>query len=220
MGAYEPTERTRLQRKPSRGSHDRALIHQILDEALTCHVGFVEDGQPYVIPTIHARVGERLYLHGSPVSRTLRTLADGVACCVTATLIDGLALARSARQHSLNYRSAMVLGTAREVSDPTEKAEALKAVVDHIATGRSAEVRAPSAAELDTTAILSVALEEASAKIREGGPVDKSDDLALPVWAGQLPVTTAALTPIPDPKLPSVVQLPDYLQTWRSDFAT
>jgi nitroimidazol reductase NimA-like FMN-containing flavoprotein (pyridoxamine 5'-phosphate oxidase superfamily) len=215
MDAYEPTERTRVRRKPGRGSYERDLVDQILDEALICHLGFVEGGQPYVIPTIHARVGSTLYLHGSPASRTLRTLADGVDCCVTATLVDGVVLARSARQHSLNYRSTMVFGIARQVQDCAEKAKALEAVVEHIAPGRAAEARAPSEDELDSTEILSLELNEVSAKVRDGGPVDKRDDLDLPVWAGQLPLSVVALEPVADPQLAPDVDLPDYLRAWR-----
>jgi nitroimidazol reductase NimA-like FMN-containing flavoprotein (pyridoxamine 5'-phosphate oxidase superfamily) len=159
-----------VRRKPGRARYERDLVHRILDEALACHVGFVADGQPYVIPTIHARRGELLYLHGSPASATLGALAEGSPCCVTATLIDGLVLARSARQHSLNYRSVVVLGTAREVLDPAERAAALEAVVEHVAPGRSADARAPSEAELASTRIFSLPLEEASAKVREGPP--------------------------------------------------
>src|SRR3954447_754320 len=140
MAEYGATERTRVRRKPGRGSYDRDLVHAILDEALVCHVGFVDEGHPYVIPTIHAREGETIYLHGSPASRTLGSLADGTACCLTATLVDEIVLARSARQHSLNYRSAMVLGTAREVTDEAEKGRALRAVVEHMVPGRADEV--------------------------------------------------------------------------------
>src|SRR5262249_38606142 len=141
VAEYAQTERTRVFRKPGRGSHDRDLVHSILDEALICHVGFVQDGQPYVIPTIHAREGETLYLHGAKGNRTLRALADGTACCVTVSLVDELVLARAALHHSLNYRSVMLLGTAREVTDPDEKQRALRAVVEHIAPGRAEEIR-------------------------------------------------------------------------------
>jgi nitroimidazol reductase NimA-like FMN-containing flavoprotein (pyridoxamine 5'-phosphate oxidase superfamily) len=168
-----------------------------------------------VIPTIHARVDRTLYLHGSPASRALRTLADGVDCCVTVTLVDGVVLARSARQHSLNYRSTMVFGIARQIQDPAEKAKALEAIVEHIAPGRAAEVRAPNEDELDSTEIISLELSEASVKVRDGGPVDKRADMDLPVWAGQLPLALTAQEPVADPELSPDVELPDYLWDWR-----
>jgi nitroimidazol reductase NimA-like FMN-containing flavoprotein (pyridoxamine 5'-phosphate oxidase superfamily) len=212
---YEPTERTRVRRKPGRGSYDRELVDRILDEALICHLGFVHDGHPYVTPTIHARVGRILYLHGSKGSRTLRRLADGDECCVTVTLVDGLVLARSAMHHSLNYRSAMIFGAAGRVEDPEEKAAALEAVVEHIAPGRSADARAPSPEELAATEVISLRLEEASAKVREGGPVDDAEDIGLAVWAGQLPVSLVPGEPLADAELPEGVEAPDYLRKWH-----
>jgi uncharacterized protein len=215
-GEYKPTERTRLRRKPGRGSYDRDLVHAILDEALICHVGFVDGGQPYVIPMIHAREGETLYLHGSTVNRMLDELSGGARCCLTATLVDELVLARSARQHSLNYRSVMVLGTAREVTDGDEKGRAMRAVVDHIAPGRSAEVRGPDTKEMETTAIVSLAIEEASAKVRTGPPIDKREDLDLPYWAGQLPLALGTGEPIPATDLPGGIPVPEHLRLWSS----
>jgi nitroimidazol reductase NimA-like FMN-containing flavoprotein (pyridoxamine 5'-phosphate oxidase superfamily) len=216
VSAYEPTERTKVRRKPGRGSHERELVDRILDEALICHLGFVDRGQPFVTPTIHARVGRTLYLHGSKGSRTLRTLADGGAqCCVTVTLVDGIVLARAAMHHSLNYRSAMIFGSARRVEAPEEKAAALEAVVEHIAPGRGAEARAPSDAELAATEVLSMRLEEASAKLREGGPVDDAEDLALPVWAGELPLSLIAGEPLADGEVRDEVGVPDYVRGWR-----
>ena len=185
----------------SRGHYERELIHSILDEALSCHLGFVVDGRPYVIPMIHARDGELIYLHGAPASRTLGNLAEGVPCCLTATLVDELVLARSARQHSLNYRSAVVFGTAHEVVDPDEKESALRSVVEHIAPGRSSEVRGPNATERDNTRILSLPIEEASAKVREGPPVDKPEDLDGEIWAGRLPLALSASEPVSVPDL-------------------
>jgi uncharacterized protein len=214
MDAYEPTERTRVRRKHGRARYERDLIHTILDQALICHVGFVEEAQPYVIPTIHARVGEVIYLHGSPASRTLGVLADGAHCCVTVTLIDDLVLARSARQHSLNYRSVVVLGQAREVSDQAEKAEAMRAVVEHIAPGRSDQVRGPNASELDSTRILALPIEEASAKVREGPPVDKPDDLDPEIWAGRLPLTIGASEPIGAADLRPGLNPPSHVSRW------
>jgi uncharacterized protein len=198
---YEQTERTRIYRKPGRGSYDRELVHSILDEALTCHVGFVQDGQPYVIPTIHARDGETLYLHGAKGNRMLKSLTDGTPCCVTVTLVDELVLARAALHHSLNYRSAMVLGTAREITDPQEKERALHTVVEHIAPGRADEVRGADETDLKSTRVLSIPIEEVSAKIRTGPPVDEEADMELPHWAGQLPLTSGAGDPIPAPDL-------------------
>jgi len=215
MSEYPPTERTRVKRKRDRGSFDRDLVHAILDEALICHVGFASEGQPFVIPTIHARDGELLYLHGSPANRTLGELADGAQCCVTATLVDELVLARSARQHSLNYRSAIVYGTGREVTDPEEKQRGLRAVVEHIAPGRSAEIRGPDEKDLETTSLIALEIEEASAKVREGAPGDKERDLESPYWAGLLPVALTAGEPIPQPDLPREVALPEHIKSWR-----
>ncbi len=214
MDEYAPTERTRVRRKPGRGSYDRELVHAILDEALICHVGFVDDGHPYVIPTIHARDGETIYLHGSPASRTLGTLADGTACCLTATLIDEIVLARSARNHSLNYRSAMVLGTAKEIADPAEKELALRIVVEHMVPGRAAAVRGPSEKDLETTKVLSMKIEEASAKARTGPAADKAGDLELPHWAGVLPLSLTAGDPVPAADLAQGIAAPDHLADW------
>lgn len=215
MADYEQTGRTRVFRKPSRGSHDRELIHSILDEALVCHVGFVHDGQPYVIPTIHARQGETLYLHGARGNRTLGALAAGSACCLTATLVDELVLARAALHHSLNYRSVMVLGTAREVTDPEEKSRALRAVIEHIAPGRSDEVRGGNATDLKSTRVLSMPIEEASAKVRNGPPVDDEEDLDLPYWAGQLPLIRGTGDPIPAPDLSRDLPVPGHVSDWN-----
>jgi nitroimidazol reductase NimA-like FMN-containing flavoprotein (pyridoxamine 5'-phosphate oxidase superfamily) len=211
---YEQTERTRVFRKPGRGSYDRELVHSILDEALTCHVGFVQDGQPFVIPTIHARVGETVFLHGAKGNRMLGLLVDGTACCLTATLVDELVFARAALHHSLNYRSAMVLGTATEVTDPEEKAEALRGVVDHIAPGRADEVRGPDATDLKSTRVLSLPIEEASAKVRTGPPVDEKADLDLPHWAGQLPLTSGTGDPITAPDLTEDLPVPESVRSW------
>jgi nitroimidazol reductase NimA-like FMN-containing flavoprotein (pyridoxamine 5'-phosphate oxidase superfamily) len=204
------TERTRVRRLPERGSHEWAVIAAILDEALVCHVGFAaSDGRaPLVIPTAHARVGEMLYLHGAPASRMLRTLQDGIEVCVTATILDGLVLARSLFHHSLNYRSVVAFGRAVEVTDLAEKQRALHAFAEHVLRGRAAEARPPSPGELKATRVLALRLEEASAKLRMGPPLDDDEDMALPVWAGVLPVgltigPAAAETPgLPTP--PSV----------------
>jgi uncharacterized protein len=183
-----PSERTTVRRHPERGAYDRETIDAILDEGLICHLGFVVEGQPYVIPTIHARDGDVLYLHGSPGSRMLRELKQGIDVCVTVTLLDGLVLARSVYNHSMNYRSAVVLGRAREVTDRTEKLHAMECVVEHVVPGRWAEARQPNEGEIDGTTILAVPLDEASAKIRTGPPKDFDEDLSLPVWAGVIPL--------------------------------
>jgi nitroimidazol reductase NimA-like FMN-containing flavoprotein (pyridoxamine 5'-phosphate oxidase superfamily) len=211
---YPQTERTRVWRKPGRGSYDRGLVHSILDEALFCHVGFVHDGQPYVIPTIHAREGETLFLHGARGNRTLGSLADGAACCLTATLADGLVLARAALHHSLNYRSVMVLGTAREVTDPEEKVRALRAVIEHIAPGRPEEIRGPDATELKSTRVLSLPIEEVSAKVRTGPPVDEEDDMDLPYWAGVLPLELGTGGPVTARDLTRELPVPDHVRKW------
>jgi nitroimidazol reductase NimA-like FMN-containing flavoprotein (pyridoxamine 5'-phosphate oxidase superfamily) len=211
---YEQTDRNRVRTKASRGNYDREVVHAILDEALICHLGFVVDDQPYVIPTIHARDGEVLYLHGSPASRMLNTLADGVRCCVTATLVDELVLARSAKQHSLNYRSAVVFGTASEITDEAEKSAALEVVVDHIARGRAETIRGADAEEMETTFVLRLPIEEASAKIREGGPKDKPEDLDNGAWAGVLPVSLQAGAPIPADHVPDGAEVPDHVRNW------
>jgi nitroimidazol reductase NimA-like FMN-containing flavoprotein (pyridoxamine 5'-phosphate oxidase superfamily) len=184
----EQTEKTKVRRLSSRGAYDTETIYAILDEALICHVGFAVDGQPFVIPTIHWRDGDTLYLHGSAASRMLRTLRGGVDACVTVTLLDGLVMARSAFHHSMNYRSVVVFGKAREVAEREEKLRALERLVEHIAPGRSAEVRGPSESELRQTLVLALPLHEASAKIRTGPPVDDVDDYKLPVWAGVVPM--------------------------------
>jgi uncharacterized protein len=183
-----PSARTTVKRHAERGGYDRDVIDPILDEALVCHVGFAIDGQPFVIPTIHARDGDVLYIHGSPGSRMLRNLRGGVDACVTVTLLDGLVLARSVYNHSMNYRSVVVLGRAREVTDPDEKLRAMRCVVEHIVPGRWNDARQPSEKEIKATTILALPLTEASAKVRTGLPTDDDDDLGLPVWAGVLPL--------------------------------
>jgi nitroimidazol reductase NimA-like FMN-containing flavoprotein (pyridoxamine 5'-phosphate oxidase superfamily) len=217
---YPQTKRTKVFRKPGRGSYDRDLVHSILDEALFCHVGFVQDGQPYVIPTIHAREGETLYLHGARGNRTLQALGDGTPCCVTVSLVDGLVLARAALHHSLNYRSVMVLGTAREVTDPDRKQGALRSVVEHIAPGRADEVRGPDETDLKSTKVLAVPIEEASAKVRTGPPVDEEPDLELPHWAGQLPLTRGTGEPIPAPDLTGDPPVPGSVRDWSLRHST
>ncbi len=206
-----PTEKTRLGRIPKRGSFDRTTIYRILDEAFVCHVGFVVDGQPFVIPTGYARAEDRLLIHGSAASRMLRALTEGIDVCVTVTLLDGLVLARSAFHHSMNYRSVMVFGRARVINEEHEKLIALRAFTEHIIRGRWADVRLPTPNELKATWVLSLSLEEASAKIRSGAPVDDEADYALKVWAGEIPLRLKADAPIPDARLPVEIELPAYV---------
>ncbi|MFI4993650.1 MAG: pyridoxamine 5'-phosphate oxidase family protein [Solirubrobacterales bacterium] len=213
--ALPASDRVRLRRKRERGSHDRGVIDAILDEGLIAHLGIVEDGQPLVIPTLHARRGNLVYCHGSVASRTLRTLAAGAPVCLTVSLIDGLVLARSAMHHSANYRSAMLLGKAVCVEDPEEKRAAMEAVIEHIVPGRWREVRAPTDNELMATAVLAIPIEEASAKVRTGGPADDEEDYALGGWAGVIPLSTRAGTPTPDPLLRAGIELPSYVSAYR-----
>jgi len=198
MSTFAPTSRTQLHRLPKRGTYDEATVHAILDEAYLCHVGFVVEGQPFVIPTGYGRSGNRLYIHGSAASRMLRTLSGGVDVCVTVTLVDGFVLAKSAFHHSMNYRSVVILGKAHAVEDPTEKMEALRVITNHIVHGRWEEVSTPNDQEMKATLVLALPLEEVSAKIRNGPPVDDEEDLALPVWAGVVPIRQE-VGPAPDP---------------------
>ena len=203
------TPRTTVKRLGNRGVYDRDTIHAIVDEALICHVGFVVDGQPFVIPTIHTRIDDRLYFHGSAANRMLRTMQAGVEACVTVTLLDGLVMARSAFHHSMNYRSAVILGTAVAVTEEEEKRRVLDALVEHVCRGRSADARKPNDAELKQTLVLRMPIEEASAKVRTGPPIDDEEDYGLPIWAGVLPLALTAATPLPDDR--STVAVPKYL---------
>jgi nitroimidazol reductase NimA-like FMN-containing flavoprotein (pyridoxamine 5'-phosphate oxidase superfamily) len=192
------SESTTLKRKPERGDHEAETIHAIIDEALVAHVGFVVDGQPFVIPMTYGRDGDRLFLHGSVANRMLRALDEGVPVCITFTLLDALVVSRSHFHHSMNYRSAVVVGTARRVRDPEVAVHALRCIVDHVIPGRSDEARPPADAEVRQTAVLEVPIQQASAKARTGGPVEEPDDLALDVWGGVVPVTTTFGAPEPD----------------------
>ena len=209
---YRLTERTRLRRLPERGTYDRATVHAILDEGFICHLGFVVDGQPYVIPTGYARVGETLYLHGSTGSRL--GLRPGMDVCVTVTLVDGLVLARSAFHHSMNYRSVMAIGRSRAIGDPGEKEAALRALVEHIVPGRSDEVRGGDSRELAATAVLALPLAEVSAKVRTGPPQDDDPDYDLPIWAGVLPLALTPGTPASDPVLDPSIPVPGHVAEW------
>ena len=213
--AAPPSERVRVRRKRERGSYDRATIDAILDEGLIAHLGIVDEaGQPFVIPTLHARKGDVVYCHGSSASRTLRALTSGAPTCLTVSLIDGLVLARAAMHHSANYRSAMVIGQATLVEDPQEKLAALEAVVEHIVPGRWADVRAPTENELKATSVLALAIDEASAKTRSGGPIDDEEDYALPAWAGVIPLLTGAGKPEPDERLQEGITPPPYVTAY------
>jgi hypothetical protein len=214
--AIAPSDRVRLRRKRERGSHDREVIDAILDEGLIAHLGVTDDeGHPVVTPTLHARVGDVVYLHGSAASRTLASLRSGGPACLTVSLIDGLVLARSAMHHSVNYRSVMLFGRSAPVTDPEEKLKALEAVVEHIIPGRWAAVRAPTENELRATAVLSMPIDQASAKVRSGQPVDDEDDYAIDTWAGVLPLALQPLAPQPDPRMPAARPLPSYVSCYR-----
>ncbi len=210
-----PTQRSRIKRVPKRGQYECTAIYQILDEGLVCHVGFAIEQQPYVIPTAYGRVGDKLYIHGSPASRMLRSLQGGIEVCITVTMLDGLVLARSAFHHSMNYRSVVVFGKATVVKDSQEKLEALQAFTEHVIPGRWDEVRSPSRQELQGTLILSLPLAEASAKVRTGHPIDDEADYQLPVWAGIVPLHLAATEPMSDPRLPLEIPVPTYALNYR-----
>lgn len=215
METFAQTQRTTLKRLPKRGVFDRELVYDILDEGFICHVGFVAEGQPFVIPTGYARAEDRLYIHGSQASRMLRTLGQGIDVCVTVTLVDGLVLARSAFHHSMNYRSVVVFGQATVVTERAEKLEVLRALSEHMIPGRWDEVRQPSEQELKATSVLSLALTEASAKVRTGPPIDDDEDYDLAVWAGVVPLRLVADEPIADPRLPEGVAVPVYARHYR-----
>ena len=208
---YTPTARTRLVREPQRGVYDRKAAYQILDEGFICQVGFVVDGQPFVIPTGYGRSGDNLYIHGSAASRMLRNLSQGVAVCVTVTLLDGLVLARSIFNHSMNYRSVVVLGTATIVEDRQEKLAALRIVSEHILPGRWAEVRPPNEKELKATSVMRLPITEFSAKVRQGPPIDDEEDYAFPTWAGVIPLQMVAGEPVDDPRLEVGRAAPGYV---------
>jgi nitroimidazol reductase NimA-like FMN-containing flavoprotein (pyridoxamine 5'-phosphate oxidase superfamily) len=212
---FPQTDRTKLKRLPKRGHFDRDTVYAILDEGFICHVGFVANGQPFVIPTGYARVDDKLYIHGSQASRMLRSLAGGLDACVTVTIVDGLVLARSAFHHSMNYRSVLVLGRATLVGEPKEKYAALVALSEHIVPGRWGDVREPNEQEMKLTTVLCLPLEEASAKIRTGPPLDDEEDYELPTWAGVVPLKLTAGEPVNDPRLPEEIPVPDYAAHYK-----
>jgi nitroimidazol reductase NimA-like FMN-containing flavoprotein (pyridoxamine 5'-phosphate oxidase superfamily) len=214
MSDFTPTDRTQVKRLPKRGRYDRETVHQILDTGIVCHVGFNVDGQPYVIPTNFGRKDDTLYIHGSAASRMLRTLSGGLPVCVTVTHLDGLVLARAAFHHSVNYRSVVILGTAKLVEEPAEKTEALRIFTEQVMKGRWDDIRQPNEQELRATTVLAIGLEEVSAKVRTGGPIDDEEDYVLPVWAGVVPFQMVAQVPIPDANRKADCPVPDYLKNY------
>lgn len=214
MTAYRPTPRTTPTRYRERARYDRKTVHDILDEALVCHLGYLGAGGPVVLPTTHARHGETLYLHGSTGAGPMlaaKVALDGLPVCVTVTLVDALVLARAAMHHSVNFRSVVVRGDARVVDDPAEKSRALRCLLDHIRPGRAADCRPPDARELAATGVLALELVEVSAKVRTGAPVDDPEDVALPHWAGLVPLSLTAGTPVPAVDLDPATPVPSYL---------
>jgi nitroimidazol reductase NimA-like FMN-containing flavoprotein (pyridoxamine 5'-phosphate oxidase superfamily) len=212
MTTSAPSPRTRVRRNAKRGVYDRAAIDAILDEGLIAHLGFVHDEQPFVVPTIHARVGDEVLIHGSSASRALRALAAGAPLCLTVTLVDGLVLARSAFHHSMNYRSVVLLGSARLLEGPEEKAAALEAFTEKLAPGRWDSIRWPSRQELKGTKVLAMAIDEASAKVRTGPPIDDDPDYELDAWAGVIPLALTPGAPQPDPRLRAGIDEPQHVR--------
>jgi uncharacterized protein len=214
MEQFTPTKRTKVQRLPDRGKYDYETVFSILDEGFVCHVGFVVDGQPFVIPTNYGRIDKTLYLHGSSASRMLRTISDGIQVCVTVTLVDGLVLARSAFHHSVNYRSVVILGRAMPVESAAEKKRVLEVFTNHVVPGRWKDIRHPTDSELKATSVLALPLEEVSAKVRVGPPKDDEPDYELPIWAGVLPLNVVPGAPISDPRLIPGVEAPANIRNY------
>jgi len=215
MTDFTPTERTQVQRLPKRGVYDREAVYRILDEGLVCHIGFVAEGKPVVIPTGYGRKDNMLYIHGSPASRMFRALGKGADVCVTVTLVDGVVLARSAFHHSMNYRSVVIFGKATLLEDDAAKREALRVFTEHVAPGRWQEVRQPSEKELHATTVLAIPLKEVSAKVRTGPPLDDEEDYALSVWAGVLPLDLTPRAPVPDDRLAAGTVVPEYVRKYN-----
>jgi nitroimidazol reductase NimA-like FMN-containing flavoprotein (pyridoxamine 5'-phosphate oxidase superfamily) len=215
MTNFIPTERSQIRRLPKRGDYERETVYRILDEGLVCHVGFVEDGKPVVIPVGYGRKDDTLYIHGSTASRMFRALGKGADLCVTVTLVDGLVLTRSAFHHSMNYRSVVIFGKATVLEDPAAKREALRAFTEHLVPGRWQEVRQPNEKELQATTVLTIPLREVSAKVRTGPPMDDEEDYALSVWAGVLPLEFTPVPALPDERLPKEIAVPDYVRRYR-----
>ena len=219
MSIRPERDRSQVKRLPQRALYDRAAIDEIVDTAPICHVGFVDGGQPFVIPTIHVRLGDKIYLHGSPASRMLRTLARGAEACITVTHVDGLVLARSAFHHSMNYRSAVLFGKGATVDDEGQKLAVLRSLSERLIRGRWADVRPPSEEELRKTLVVSIAIDEASAKVRSGAPLDDEEDYSLGVWAGVLPLRLTAAAPLADPRLAAGIAPPPYLASYQGPAA-
>ena len=215
-----PSDRTRVNRLPERGAYDRETLDEILDEALICHVGFVQDGEPVVIPTIHARDGDTIYFHGSPASRMLRLMKEGADICVTATIVDGIVAARSVFHHSMNYRSAVVFGRARMVDDEVERLHAMEMVTEHVLPGRWDEARHPSEIESKGTLLAALPIEEFSVKVRTGPPSDDEPDYDLPIWAGVIPLTMVPGAPEPDPSLGEGIEVSESLVRFRDGMSS
>jgi nitroimidazol reductase NimA-like FMN-containing flavoprotein (pyridoxamine 5'-phosphate oxidase superfamily) len=215
MADFIPTERTQLRRLPKRGTYERDAVYRILDEGLVCDVGFVADGRPVVIPTGYGRKDDTLYVHGSPASRMFRALGKGADLCITVTLVDGLVLARSAFHHSINYRSVVIFGEATMLEDSASKRDALRVFTEHVVPGRWQDIRQPTEKELQATIVLAIPLEEVSAKVRTGPPIDDEEDYALPVWAGVLPLELTPVLALPDERLAKEIALPEYVRGYR-----
>jgi nitroimidazol reductase NimA-like FMN-containing flavoprotein (pyridoxamine 5'-phosphate oxidase superfamily) len=209
------TPRTQVHRLPTRGAYDAQTIHAILDEGLICHVGFLFDGSPFVIPTGYARVGDRLLIHGSSASRMLRALSTGAEACITVTLVDGLVLARAAFHHSMNYRSVVLLARGAKIDDSEAKMQALEQITERLVPHRWADVRWPNEQEMKATTVISFPISEASAKIRTGPPKDDEEDYAMQVWAGVLPLTQTPGSPIADERSPQGIDVPDYIRHYQ-----
>jgi len=212
MPDFPKTGRNQVRRKPQRADYQKQTIYHIIDEAPICHVGFVVDGQPVVIPTLHARQDDVIFLHGAPASRLLKVIETGAEVCITVTIVDGIVLARSAFHHSINYRSAVLFGRGAIITEPAQKMVALAAITEHIAPGRWREARQPSQQELDATTVVAVSIASASAKMRSGPPLDDEADYELPIWAGVLPLALVRAAPEPDPRLPAGIPLPPSLR--------
>ena len=219
MTTRPENDRSQVKRLPQRAVYDWAAIDEIVDTAVICHVGFIDDGQPFVIPTIHVRLGDKIFLHGSPASRMLRTLGRGADACITVTHVDGLVLARSAFHHSMNYRSAVLFGKGATVDDEEQKLAVLRSLSERLVRGRWADVRPPSEEELRKTLVVSIAIDEASAKVRTGPPLDDEEDYAISVWAGVLPLRLTAAAPVADPRLAAGIALPQYITPYSGPSA-
>jgi nitroimidazol reductase NimA-like FMN-containing flavoprotein (pyridoxamine 5'-phosphate oxidase superfamily) len=215
MPDFPVTDLNKVQRLPKRGHYDKDVIYPIIDEALICHVGFVQDNQPFVIPTIHARLNDSLILHGAIANRMLKHIQAGNPICVTITLIDGLVIARSVFHSSMNYRSVVLFGKGRKIESDVEKLQALEAITEHIARGRWQDARLPTKKELDGTTVITMPIESASAKVRTGPPIDDEEDYQLPIWAGVVPLEQVAQAPIFDPKLSNGIDVPEYLLNYK-----